>query len=334
MEEKNDDLTFKKDNYKINISLKSNNISLIIIDSLTNEEYKRLISEEYFSNKNPLFSYFSIIGIKDFLINAIKDPSKYNLAKDNKNLTLTIPLEKLNEKIEILIPISEAQLTTEDNIIMLKNENFCLKEDIKNLKDEINELKKRLKIVEETMRKEDWRGFTNKIIKNKNEVQQLLNWINPNEKYSVKLLYDASPEENTNKDFHKYCDGKGATITLVESSKGKRFGGYAKISWNNNSQNWMNDSSAFLFSLDNNKKYKVIKPQYAIYGHENYGPHFGESNDFTPGHPSGSQFFIGGSHPSNPENNKTFEAEKNELSGEDNFQIVSMEVYQVNLDNY
>ena len=56
-------------------------------------------------------------------------------------------------------------------------------------------------------------------------MKQLLNWINPNEKYKVNLLYDASIEENTNKDFHKYCDGKGATITLVESSKGKRFGG-------------------------------------------------------------------------------------------------------------
>jgi len=336
MEEKNDNSSFKKDNYKINISLKGNNISLIIIDSLTNEEYKRIISEEYFLNKNSFFSYFSIIGLKDFLIKAIKDPSKYNITKDNKNLTLTLPLEKLDEKIEILIPISETQLSAEDNIIMLKNENLYLKEDIKNLKDEVNELKKRLKIVEEIMEKnkEEWRGFTNKIIKNTNEVKQLLNWINPNEKYRVKLLYNASLEENTNKDFHKYCDGKGATITLVESSKGKRLGGYANISWNNNLKNWMNDSSAFLFSLDNNKKYKVINPQYAIYGNESYGPHFGHSNDFTPGHPSGSKFFIGGSHPSNPGSGKTFEAEKNELSGEDNFQIVSMEVYQVNLDNF
>ena len=336
MEEKNDDLTYKKDNYKINISLKANHISLIIIDSLTNEEYKRIFSEEYFSKKNSFFSYFSIIGIKDFLINAIKDPSKYNITKDNKNLALTIPIEKLNEKLEILIPISEAELSTEDNIIILKNENIFLKEEIKNLKDEINELKKRLKIVEEAMgnNKEEWRGFTNKIIKNKNEVKRLLNWIDPNEKYRVKLLYDASLEENTNKDFHKYCDGKGATITLVESSKGKRFGGYTRISWNYNFKNFMSDSNAFLFNLDSNKKYKVIKPQYAIYGHENYGPHFGQCNDFTPGHPNGSKLFIGGSHPSNPDNNKTYEAEKNELSGEDNFQIVSMEVYQVNLDNF
>ena len=163
-------------------------------------------------------------------------------------------------------------------------------------------------------------------------MKQLLNWINPNEKYRVNLLYDASIEENTNKDFHKYSDGKGATITLVESSKGKRFRGYTRISWNNNIKDYMTDTSAFLFNLDNKKKYKVIKPECAIWGRDDYGPHFGGNNDFTPRHPSGSKFFVGGSHPSNPGNGKTYEAEKNELSGEDNFKIVAMKVYQVNME--
>ena len=334
MNEKNDDSTIKKDNYIINIALKANYISLIIIDSLKNEEYKRILSQDFFSNKNSFFSYFTIIGIKDFFINIIKDPTKYNITKENKNIKLTISLEKSNENIEMIIPISESQLTTEDNINILKNENINLKDDIKNLREEVNELKNKVKIIKESIRntKDEWKGFTNKILKSKEEVNQLLNWINQNERYRVKLLYNASLEENTNKDFHKYCDGKGATITLVESSKGKRFGGYTRISWNNNIKNWMNDSDAFLFSFDKNKKYKVVKPEYAIFGRDDYGPHFGYGNDFTPGHPNGSKFFIGGSHPSNPGGTKTFEADKNELSGEDNFQIVSMEVYQVNLD--
>ena len=322
----NDITTFKKDNYIVSISSKSDYITLTITESQKNEEFRRIISKEYFSSKNSFFSYFSINGIKDFLINLIKDSSNYNIIKENKNLKLLFFLEKINESIEITIPLSESQITTEDNINIIKNENL-------NLKEEINELKKRLKLVEDTLmnKKVDWRGFTNKIIKNKDEVKQILNWINPNEKLKVKLLYDASIEENTNKDFHKYCDGKGATITLVESSKGKRFGGYTRISWNNTIKDWMADSSAFLFNLDNNKKYKVIKPEYAIFGRDDYGPHFGSSNDFTPGHPNGSKFFIGGLHPSNPNNNKTYEAERNELSGEDNFKIVAMEVYQVNI---
>ena len=65
----------------------------------------------------------------------------------------------------------------------------------------------------------------------------------------------------------------------MESSKGKRFGGFTRISWNNNIKDYMTDANAFLFNLDKNKKFKVIKPQYAIYGRDDYGPHFGYSND-------------------------------------------------------
>ena len=324
-----------KDNYLITISIKDQYLSLIIKDSLSKDEYKTNISQEFLSNKNIFFSYLSIIGIKDFFINSIKDQSKFNLIKQNSNLKLTIIFKSSNENIEIIIPPSEPLLLNKDDIIiLLKNENLNMREDITKLKEEMMDIKKRMSELESRInnRKKEWRGFTNKIIKNKDEVKQLLNWINPDEIYHVKLLYDASLEENINKDFHKKCDGKGATITLVESSKRKRFGGYTRISWNNNIKTYMNDSSSFLFNLDNNKKYKVIRPEYAIYGKDDYGPHFGYGNDFSPGHPNGSKYFIGGSHPSNPGSQKTFEAETNELTGETNFKIVSMEVYQVILE--
>ena len=332
-ENNNEEIIINKDNYTITISLKANILSLIINDSLNSVGYKANISQEFLSNKNIFFSYLTIIGIKDFFINTLKNQSKYNISNYNSNLKLTIFLQN-SENLELIIPKLETQLNTDDTIILLKNENLNLKDDIKNLKEEISTIKNRLEELEKKISndKNEWKGFTNKIIKNKDEVNQLLNWINPNEKYKVKLLYDANLEQNTNKDFHNKCDGKGATITLVESSKGKRFGGFTRISWNNNIKDYMTDANAFLFNLDKNKKFKVIKPQYAIYGRDDYGPHFGYSNDFTPGHPNGSKYFIGGSHPSKHNGNKTYEAEDNELSGENNFTIVSMEVYQVILD--
>ena len=160
-------------------------------------------------------------------------------------------------------------------IIILKVK-ILIWEDINKLKEEIIEVKKRLNELEKNNNniEDNLKGFTNKIIKNKDEVKKLLNWIDPNEKYRVKLIYDATLEENTNNDFHKKCDGKGSTIIFIESSNGKRFGGYTRISWNNNIKNYMTDASAFLFSFDNDKKYKVIKPNYAIYGDDRYGPHF------------------------------------------------------------
>ena len=45
MEECNNDTTFKKENYIINISLKKNYIYLILTESQKKEEYIRIISD-------------------------------------------------------------------------------------------------------------------------------------------------------------------------------------------------------------------------------------------------------------------------------------------------
>ena len=331
-----DEIILKKDNYEINISLKEQNLSLILKDIINNLIYKAYLSKEFLSNKNIFFSYLSLVGIKDFFINLISQ-SKYKINKLLQKIELIILLENSKENIEILIPLFNKE-NDESDMILLKSENLNMKEDIKKLKEEINEIKNRLNEIENKIsivnkRKDEWKGFTNKIIKNIDEVKILLNWIDSSQKLKAKLLYTASLEENKNDDFHKKCDGKGATITIVESSKGKRFGGYTRISWNNNFKNWMSDSTAFLFNLDDNKKFKVIKPEYVIYGDNNYGPHFGYNNDFSPGHPSGSKYFIGGSHPSkHGGDSKTYKAENNQLTGESNFNIVYMEVYQILLD--
>ena len=105
---------------------------------------------------------------------------------------------------------------------------------------------------------ENFMGFTNNIIKNKNEINTIFNWIDkpPNKKIKqVELLYVLTLDKNSWKDFHNACDGKGATIVLCEEEiKGKRFGGYTTVSWDLSNKGYK-DSGAFLFSLDTNKKY-------------------------------------------------------------------------------
>ena len=44
----------------------------------------------------------------------------------------------------------------------------------------------------------------------------------------IELIYRGSRD---GKDFHKKCDNKGETITLIQNEKGNIFGGYASISW-------------------------------------------------------------------------------------------------------
>ena len=89
------------------------------------------------------------------------------------------------------------------------------------------------------------------------------------------MLYRASLKENTPDDFHRLCDNKGPTIILIETTKGKRFGGYTSLDWDSSSE-WKNDLEEFLFSLDNDKKYEVIpNSSYKVYSNRGFGLWFG-----------------------------------------------------------
>ena len=64
-------------------------------------------------------------------------------------------------------------------------------------------------------------------------------------------------------DFHSRCDNKGATITIVRTSTGNIFGGYASLPWGGGSS-YTNDSKAFLFSVSLAAKYEITYASYAL----------------------------------------------------------------------
>jgi len=83
--------------------------------------------------------------------------------------------------------------------------------------------------------------------------------------------------------FHSKCDGKGPTLTVIQSTDGVIFGGYTALSWdlppNNGSYNHQ-DNAAFIYSIT--KGYKVSKQNntgYSILCHSGYGPAFGDGSD-------------------------------------------------------
>ena len=51
---------------------------------------------------------------------------------------------------------------------------------------------------------------------------------------------------------------------MIKNKKGKRFGGFAKNEWKNEKK-LIHDSDAFLSSLDYLEKYKILKPDYALF---------------------------------------------------------------------
>ena len=179
----------------------------------------------------------------------------------------------------------------------------------------------------------DFKGFTNEIIKTAEEANQILNWIDktPNTSLKVEKLFTATLEENTSIDFHNKCDCKGPTIVLCEELKdGYRFGGYAKEEWELSGK-VKYDKTSFLFSLDKNKKYIAQEGCY-IYGGPNHGPHFGHVNlALIWGYHSKTDTFIGNNsfHFQNMNGTICYDIPKNELCGKENFQLRKMEEYRV-----
>ncbi|KAL9651477.1 hypothetical protein ABK040_001424 [Willaertia magna] len=114
--------------------------------------------------------------------------------------------------------------------------------------------------------------------------QKLLNeWIGVNENQKWQLIYRGSRDGFKAQDFHKLCDGKSHTITIIKSTSGHIFGGFTTTAWNQNYQYYSSPNS-FLFSLYNPTKQDSKPMRFdlkdennssAIYCNSNYGPTFG-----------------------------------------------------------
>jgi hypothetical protein len=79
--------------------------------------------------------------------------------------------------------------------------------------------------------------------------------------------------------FHSLCNGKGPTLSLIKTVAGHIFGGFTTISWDS-SIAYKNDTQSFLFSVDKQTKYPIVKNnQYAIRCNPSYGPTFGGGHD-------------------------------------------------------
>ncbi|KAK8807268.1 hypothetical protein WA158_004027 [Blastocystis sp. Blastoise] len=94
----------------------------------------------------------------------------------------------------------------------------------------------------------------------------------------------ASEHDYKASEFHKYCDNKCPTVTIIKhighDNKINIFGGYTTQYWESRSENYHKyDSGSFLFALSNEHdipptKYDVIKPPNALYCDKNIGPCF------------------------------------------------------------
>ena len=112
------------------------------------------------------------------------------------------------------------------------------------------------------------------IIHDTSELDLLTQKINKlNQKLTLNLLYKATADSDKAAAFHAKCDDAQSTIVLVETDKGKRFGGYTTCSWGGDCVE-KRDENAFIFSLDKMVTYDNIPGEDAIGCYPKFGPIF------------------------------------------------------------
>ncbi|EGG19890.1 hypothetical protein DFA_06994 [Cavenderia fasciculata] len=122
---------------------------------------------------------------------------------------------------------------------------------------------------------------------------ELINdWIGSKQNYT--LLYKGSRDGFDSPAFHRCCNGKGKTITLIKAHDGNVFGGYNSQDWNLNGS-YYGDSSCFIFTIVNKQglaptRYLGRQMGFGVYqyvrGSAHAGPIFGVSDIVVSGNPT------------------------------------------------
>ena len=185
-----------------------------------------------------------------------------NKSEENFKFEISKINLKQNESFDILFK----------GLYNIKNENKKKDEEIEILKTEINNLKQQMnsmKIEFEKKNKEisdQLFSLLNKkdILKNKifknlieNAVKEKREEIK-NKNIEWKLIYKASRDGESVSDCHSKCNKISDTVSIIFSSNGRIFGVYRNIAINGSGP-WSVDDNAFIFSVDNNKIYRVKK---------------------------------------------------------------------------
>ena len=157
--------------------------------------------------------------------------------------------------------------------------NVSINDSIKNLNNKSDEIEKNIiqkiknnnksnknKIIEKInfiykyidAKQNEERGQEEKINNQKSKEFRLIkSWINSTldtqASIELQLIYKKSRDGDTIGDFHQYCDGKGKTVTIIETKEGLKFGGFKNDSWD--TKDWKKNNKDFVFSLTRKTKY-------------------------------------------------------------------------------
>ena len=334
--------------YKLELGKSEDKKSIIFkayedMNNLNKKYYFLELDIDKFYNLNIIFKLYQSIDEIYSLLKGIIINEKYTAYQNKNNFILILQFSMPGRKnIEIDFNLIENKVEKEDLIenlysvvTQLLKENKLIKEENKLIKEENTIIKERLKNIEEYIdkKKEKENVFDldkSYIIQSQEKKISLKNWITENGKIkNINLLYRATEDGDSCESFFNKCGKKGATVSLIKTKKNRIFGGFTNAEWSDKSVCRLYDNKAFLFSLDNMQKYKILKPEVAIgcypganclvYGNNGDAagiflyPNFLKSKDNTENHKT-----------------RVYNVPSDYcLTGENIFEVEEVEVYQV-----
>lgn len=145
------------------------------------------------------------------------------------------------------------------------------------------------------------------------------------------LIYSATRDGSYPEDFHRKCDNKGPTITLIKTNDNRKFGGYISKNRQYGNENEVSekDKNAFIFTINKRKKYNIKNENTNAFSYSSIrGPNFTVNLGFYRNEDSGNMFSPRNSYES--KNNINYNSFSDyEFAGKDQFQAVEIEVFQV-----
>ena len=261
--ENNKELTLDE---KINIKFSFNDKNIlinIIQNEFTPKEYEVLLSLEQLNKINKFFTNFEKISeIIDWLINSIeKKVSNINFNDGKCFIQIINPINQKQFELTLNLKAKDlnARITDLESIIIKQNNKIKELEDkIKEYEPMFEEYKNKEKKISMLFNKSDILDSEEKIL--------LLKWL-PNKPKKTTLLLNSKIDGDSCKTFIQKVQNKCPTLVIIETIKGRKFGGYTTQIWKKGETS---DNDAFVFSLVTNKKYEIVEPQHAIGFDNNY----------------------------------------------------------------
>ncbi len=271
--------------YNIDLSLTENNIYFEIDfkGDILNEKYFLSLDLNTLKNSCRTFNLMDKCSDAFDFIKDLFKMNKISIKIENSSLYLIMIVPVLLKEEEIKFHLNKQKNKQEDiinDLIQivkeLKNENLKLKTEnieinkrldiLENWKKEIEKIEKekKEKIEKEKIEKEK---FNSKIMTTNEQINLIKNkFINRGKAIQrLNLLFSSSKDGDSSQTVHNKIDGKKDILLFVETTKGRKFGGYTNIGFDS-SNNHKNDDEAFLVSFDKLKIYDNInKGGWAIY---------------------------------------------------------------------